>query len=169
MAATQDLVRLEQLLRLVAKEDYHLQAVRDRCMPQGTDLEIAWLKSALEEDIGVDRPESFSANFARMQDTVIDKLLPQLLKTAGETPMAAIDNLNRAERVGFIADTDTWLQMRRLRNRLVHEYFDTLDEMIPALKRARSFTRELHGAAVAMTDYAVNHLGARCDAIGRDL
>lgn len=37
MAASQDLVRLEQLLRLVAKEDYHLQAVRDRFMPQGTD------------------------------------------------------------------------------------------------------------------------------------
>lgn len=168
MAASQDLIRLELLLRLVAKEDHHLQAVRDRFLPQGIDLDIAWLKATLEEDIGVDRLESFRAKFARMQDTVIDKLLPQLLKTAGETPMAAIDNLNRAERLGFLADTDTWVQMRQLRNRLVHGYFDTLDEMIPALKRAASFTRELHEAAMAMTDYAISHLGARRDAIKRD-
>ncbi|MGB5744699.1 MAG: hypothetical protein WBM65_19985 [Sedimenticolaceae bacterium] len=115
MAANQDLIRLKQLLRLVAKEDHHLRAVRDRFFPEGIEIDVAWLTSALESDIGVDRLESFSAKFARMQDTVIDKLLPQLLKTAGETPMAAIDNLNRAERLGFLADTDTWLQMRRLR------------------------------------------------------
>ena len=168
MAANEDLIRLEQLLRLVAKEDHHLRAVRDRFFPESIEIDVAWLTSALESDIGVDRLESFSAKFARMQDTVIDKLLPQLLKTAGETPMAAIDNLNRAERLGFLADTDMWLQMRRLRNRLVHEYFETLDEMIPALKRAASFTRELHDAATAMADYAVNHLGVRREAIGRN-
>jgi uncharacterized protein with HEPN domain len=77
--------------------------------------------------------------------------------------MAAIDNLNRAERLGFVADT--WLQMRRLRNRLVHEYFESLDEMIPALRQAEKFTHELHNAAAAMADYAVTHLGVRREAI----
>lgn len=73
----------------------------------------------------MDRLKSFSAKFSRMQYTVIDKLLPLLLKTAGETPMTAIDNLNRAERLGFLTDANTWLQMRRRRNRLVNEYFKT--------------------------------------------
>jgi hypothetical protein len=165
VSANGDLVRLEQLLRLVAKEDNHLQAVRDRFLPKGLEIDSNWLKSTLEEDIGVDRLESFSAKFARMQDTVIDKLLPQLLKCAGETPMAAIDNLNRAERLGFLADADIWLQMRRLRNRLVHEYFESVDEMIPALKQAASFVVELHDAAEAMADYAFRHLGARREAM----
>jgi hypothetical protein len=169
MAADSDLIRLQQILRLVAKEDHHLQAVRNRFMPNGVEIDIDWLQATLDEDIGVDRLESFSAKFARMQDTVIDKLLPQLLKAAGETPMAAIDNLNRAERLGFIADADTWLQMRRLRNRLVHEYFESLDEMIPALKQAEAFTRELHNAAEAMADYAVSHLGVRREAIRADV
>jgi hypothetical protein len=165
MPQDQDLIRLEQLLRLVAKEDYHLRAVRDRFVPQGFQIDINWLESTLAEDIGVDRLESFSGKFARMQDTVIDKLLPQLLKVAGESPMAAIDNLNRAERLGFITDADSWLQMRRLRNRLVHEYFETLDEMIPAIKQAASFTDELSSAAKTMTEYAVCHLRARRDAV----
>ena len=79
MSANQDLIRREQLLRLVAREEHHLQAVRDRFMPQGVEIDIDWLESTLEQDIGVDRLESFSAKSARRQDTVIDKLLPQSL------------------------------------------------------------------------------------------
>ena len=157
------MIRLEQLLSLVAKENMHLQAVRDRFIPQDKQLDSQWLEAILADDIGVDRLESFSAKFARMQDTVIDKLLPQLLKAAGETPMAAIDNLNRAERLGFITDTDSWLEMRRLRNRLVHEYTDSPGDMIPALKRAYIFTEELHNTYTAIVGYAINHLGARID------
>jgi len=37
---------------------------------------------------------------------------------------AAIDNLGRMERFGLVACADDWLQMRSLRNRLVHEYID---------------------------------------------
>lgn len=154
-----DHVRLAQLLRLVEKEDVHLQAVRNRLMPQQEKLDKQWLDLVLKDDVGIDRLESFSAKFARMQDTIIDKLLPQLLKTAGETPFAAIDNLNRAERLGFISHTDAWLEMRGLRNRLVHEYIESLDEMIPALKRANAFTDELHNTFTLIAEYANTHLG----------
>lgn len=100
--------RLKQLLSLVNKEDNHLQAVRDRLIPSAEQINLHWLETVLADDVGADRLESFGAKFARMQDTVIDKLLPQLLRVAGETPMAAIDNLNRAERLGFISSTETW-------------------------------------------------------------
>lgn len=154
-----DRVRLAQLLRLVEKEDAHLQAVRNRLMPSSEKLDKEWLASLLKDDIGIDRLESFSAKFSRMQDAIIDKLLPQLLKVAGETPFAAIDNLNRAERLGFITHTDAWLEMRRLRNLLVHEYIESPDEMIPALKRANAFTDELHNTFTSIAEYANTHLG----------
>jgi len=149
MTQTPELVRL----------DKHLQAVRERLMPRGGQITLEWLETTCADDNGADRLESFSAKFARMQDTVIDKLLPQLLKAAGEMPMAAIDNLNRAERLGFISNTDTWLEMRRLRNRLVHEYIEVLEDMIPALKRAYRFTDELHNTHAAISEYAKNNLG----------
>lgn len=161
MGRAPELIRLEQLLSLVGKEDSHLQAVRDRLIPTGSQINLEWLEATLADDAGADRLESFGAKFARMQDTVIDKLLPQLLKVAGETPMAAIDNLNRAERLGFITSSDTWLDMRRLRNRLVHEYIESLEDMLPALKRAYAFTDELHNSYEAMSEYARNNLGAR--------
>jgi len=49
---------------------------------------------------GIDRLGSFGAKFARMQDTVVDKLIPALLRAAGESVFAAIDNLGRMERLG---------------------------------------------------------------------
>jgi hypothetical protein len=79
--------------------------------------------------------------------------------------MAAIDNLNSAERLGFIADADTWLRMRRPRNRLVYEYFEASDELIPAIKQVATFTDELASAANKMTGYAIRDIEARRDAL----
>ena len=42
---------------------------------------------------------------ARLQDTLSDKLLPLFLRAAGELPGTAVENLNRAERLGIIRDT----------------------------------------------------------------
>lgn len=60
--------------------------------------------------------------FARLLDTVGDKLLPVLLTALGEASAEAIDNLDRAEHLGFIVSTDEWMTLRILRNQMVHEY-----------------------------------------------
>jgi hypothetical protein len=149
-----DLVRLKQILAVVQKEDHHLLAVRGRLAPSVQPLDLAWLERTTDDSIGIDRLESFSSKFSRMQDTVIDKLLPQLLVATGEIPMAAIDNLNRAERLGFIESSETWIEMRRLRNRLVHEYIDELEDMLPAVRMAYAFTDELHNTYQKIAAYA---------------
>ena len=43
------------------------------------------------------------ARFGRLQDTVGDKFLPTLLSALAETPGAAIDNLDKAEKLGLMA------------------------------------------------------------------
>lgn len=60
--------------------------------------------------------------FARLQDMVGDKLLPVLLTALGEAPAEAIDNLDRAEHLGFIVSADEWVTLRTLRNQMAHEY-----------------------------------------------
>ncbi len=152
--------RLRQLLALVAREDEHLRAVRGRLFGNSTEEQIdgAWVGKILATPEGIDRVESFGAKFARMQDTVMDKLLPRFLIAVGENPGTAIDNLNRAERLNFVADADAWIAMRRLRNRLVHEYIDDPEQMAPALRRARTFTDELHGAYMALKAYSASRL-----------
>lgn len=154
-----ELPRLHRLLALVAKEDAHLRAVRGRLFDDGNPATLAWVEAVLASPEGIDRLESFGAKFSRTQDTIMDKLLPQLLGAAGELPGTAIDNLTRAERLNLVGNTDEWIAMRRLRNRLVHEYIESAEEMVPVLEHARRFTDELHRAYMAMAAYARDHLG----------
>ena len=78
-----ELVRLEQILTIVKKEDQHLLAVRDRLVSPDQTIDLEWLNQTIGDSIGEDRLESFSSKFSRMQDTVIDKLIPQLLIASG--------------------------------------------------------------------------------------
>lgn len=151
--------RLTRLLRLVEREDVHLRAVRHRLLGDDCSLDAGRVSALLSDDAGIDRLESFGAKFARMQDTVIDKLIPALLLAAGEPVMAAIDNLGRMERLGLVSAAEPWFAMRRLRNRLVHEYIDQPGDLAVALERACRFTDHMHADYVLMRRYAATHLG----------
>lgn len=151
--------RLTRLLELVAREDSHLLAVRKRLLGNDCKVDAPRVQKLLADDIGIDRLESFAAKFSRMQDTIVDKLIPAVLRAAGEQIEAAIDNLNRMERLGLIAAADEWLEMCRLRNRLVHEYFEKPDDMAPALERACRFTGGMHDDYLSIRAYAIDHLG----------
>lgn len=156
--------RLARLLRLVEREDVHLRAVRHRLLGADCSLDAGRVSALLSDDTGIDRLESFGAKFARMQDTVIDKLIPALLLAAGEPVMTAIDNLGRMERLGLVASADPWFEMRRLRNRLVHEYIDQPGDLAVALERACRFTDHMHADYVLIRSYATAHLGIACGA-----
>jgi hypothetical protein len=114
--------RLEFLVRVVRKEYHHL-ATTDRRLFQEPFTPARALLLAHDADLA-ERVEAFVARFARLQDTLGDKLLPLLIVVLGEQPGAAIDNLDRAERLGFIASADEWIVLRKLRNQMVHEYVE---------------------------------------------
>ena len=50
--------------------------------------------------------EAFVGRFGRLQDTLGDKLLPAYLAAEGEFPGTALDNLDRAERLGLLPSAD---------------------------------------------------------------
>lgn len=151
--------RLKQLLELVAREDQHLLGVRQRLLDNDCQVDSIRMRKLLETEAGIDRLESFGSKFGRMQDTVVDKLIPAILYAAGEPVLAAIDNLGKMERLELINSADTWLEMRRLRNRLVHEYFENPDDLAPGLQRACEFTDTMHTDFERMKDYIHKHLG----------
>lgn len=151
--------RLWQLLGLVEREEFHLLAVVARLFDQG-EVSLPWLEEVLDRPEGIDRLESFVGKFSRMQDTMMDKLLPAFLVATGERSGTALDNLNRAEKLGFVADSDAWLSMRMLRNRLVHEYVEDIAELAAALAKAHELVPELSRCFRAIRDYATQHLPA---------
>ena len=83
-----------------------------------------------------ERVDAFGARFARMQDTIGDKLVPELLRRMAETPAAALDNLNRMEKLGLLVSVVDWVEARNLRNRLVHDYMRDAEDFVNALNRA---------------------------------
>ncbi len=140
--------RLQFLVRVVRKECKHLATTDQRLFGGLFTLEQATL---LEEDPDLaERVEAFVGRFGRLQDTVGDKLLPLLLTALGEKPSAAIDNLDRAERLGLIKSTDDWMIMRNLRNQMVHEYVEDPVILSSALQTGHAFVPALINAANTM-------------------
>jgi hypothetical protein len=117
-----DLQRLGFLSRVSRKEARHLSATTERLFSDPFTAERA---ATLETDPDLaERVDAFVSRFGRLQDTLGDKLLPALLAALGEPVAAAIDNLDRAERLGLIPSADQWMQMRKLRNQMIHEYVE---------------------------------------------
>lgn len=138
-------LRLQFLTRVARKECQHLLSTDQRLFDQPFTLERA---RQLETDPDLsERVEAFVGRFGRLQDTVGDKLLPVLLVALGETPAAAIDNLDRAERMGLLGSADEWIAMRQLRNQMIHEYVEDLTVLASALQTGHSYVATLIAAA----------------------
>jgi len=141
-------LRLKFLARVVHKECKHLTTTDQRLFGDLFTLEQA---TRLEEDPDLaERVEAFVGRFGRLQDTVGDKLLPSLLAALGEKPSAAIDNLDRAERLGLLQSADEWMTMRSLRNQMIHEYVEDLAVLTSALQTGHAFVPALIATANKM-------------------
>jgi len=143
-------VRTAQVLSLVEREDSHLMAVKDRFFGGTNTVDANWLAGTLAVPEGVDRLESFVGKFTRMQDTVMDKLVPLFLRAVGEPTGTAIDNLNRMEKLGFTDNANDWIELRYVRNQLVHEYLEDPEVMVLALNRAKLLTETMHKLYVSV-------------------
>jgi uncharacterized protein with HEPN domain len=79
--------------------------------------------------------DAFVARLGRLQDTIGDKLLPAFLKLNLEPVGSQLDNLFRAEKLGWIDSVEQWIELRGLRNSLVHEYMTSPEKLLFALKK----------------------------------
>lgn len=140
--------RLQFLLRVVGKECRHLTTTDQRLF-QAPFMPDEARRLETDPDLA-ERVEAFVGRFGRLQDTVGDKLLPALLAALGEPVGAAVDNLDRAERLGLVDSADDWLVMRALRNQMVHEYVEDPDVLAGALRAGHDFARPLIEAANRM-------------------
>lgn len=142
------LQRLQFLVRVVRKERQHLVLTDQRLfavpftLAQAADLEN-------NPDLA-ERVEAFVGRFGRLQDTLGDKLLPVLLAAMGERASSAIDNLDRAERLGMLKSADDWMAIRNLRNQMIHEYIEDATLLISALQAGHDHVSTLTSAADKM-------------------
>ena len=140
--------RLLFLANVVKRELKHLQATDKRLF--SNPLTLAAIEQLENDEALSETVEAFVGRFCRLQDTLGDKLLPQLLIYLGERPTVVVDNLDKAERLGWIKSTDTWLEMRQLRNQMIHEYIENPNILLNALNAGHEFVSELADVAERM-------------------
>jgi hypothetical protein len=133
--------RLAFLCRITQKEILHLQDTDRRLFEDLFTVEAA--KQIETDPILAERLDAFVSRFGRLQDNLGDKFLPQLLLALAEKPGAAIDNLDRAERLGWIESVEAWLEIRKLRNQMVHEYIEDLALLTSALQTGYKYVSTL--------------------------
>ena len=146
--------RLRFLMRVVSKEIVHLEYSSSQVFKQ--EITAKNLATLIEDPDFSESLEAFSSRFCRLQDTVGDKLLPAWLLSAGELPKTAMDNLMKAEKLGLLSSADKWIEIRLLRNQMVHEYIESMDVLADALNRAHEYESQLKLFATALlTDLCV--------------
>ena len=140
--------KLHFLASTVLLEAKYLLQTDGRLFVQPMDIDRV-LQLASDIELG-ERVDAFVGRFGRLQDTLADKLLPALLAWKAEPLGPAIDNLARAERLGWIGNVEIWLEARRQRNRMVHEYGRDPAELAATLNLAHATVPVLVAAATDM-------------------
>jgi hypothetical protein len=148
--------RFHQTLEVVGREAKHLRYSQGRLFQE--DIDAAWVESLERYPELGERLEAFVSRFGRMQDTIADKLLPRWLLAVAETPGSLIEVLNRAERLGVVESTERWLQARKLRNRLIHEYMVDPTAFAADLHLAREFTDMLMKTYERVCEFAATRM-----------
>jgi hypothetical protein len=124
---------IERLLEIIDKEVIYFQQSKIRVIHSNIDIE--WIEALDQNPEHSEMLDAFVARFSRLQETIGDKLLPAILKLNLESVGSQLDNLFRAEKLGWIDSADQWIELRGLRNSLVHEYMTSPEKLLSALKK----------------------------------
>mgnify|MGYP000155001725 CR=1 FL=1 len=82
--------------------------------------------------------DAFIYRFIKLQDLMGNKLFKRLLNEIGEYQdnMSLLDVLDKLEKLELLDSADRWMEHRKLRNLLTHEYPDNLQDIIKGIKLA---------------------------------
>lgn len=110
-------------------------------------------RKALAVDIELmERVEVSAAPLGRLQDTLCEKLIPAMPRALGEPVGVAIDNLDRAERLGWLPSSEQWLVVRRLRNQMAHDYIKDMAILASAPQAAHAQAPMLAEASLVLLE-----------------
>ncbi|WP_114417781.1 hypothetical protein [Marinospirillum perlucidum] len=144
--------RLIFLKRIAVKEADLLSFTANRLFEGVDRVTPERVKEWTQDNLIAEQLDAFVARFGRLQDTLGDKLLPQLLEFLGEPKGAAIDNLDKAERFGWIESSENWLLSRQLRNQMIHEYIEDPEVLADALHQGKAQVSMLTQASQKLVD-----------------
>ncbi len=99
--------------------------------------------------------DAFIFRFIKLQDYMGNKLFKAFLIKIGDykDEMSFIDMLDRLEKLRIIDSAENWIKLRKLRNRLTHEYPDELEEILEDIKEALKYVEQFKNVFQRITEY----------------
>jgi hypothetical protein len=101
------------------------------------------LASLQDEDLGF--LELLTSRLAKLQDTIGQKIFPNILVLLQEdiTGKSFVDILNKLEKLQFLDSTETWKDIREIRNSIAHDYPENPKLVSENLNKAVIASRKL--------------------------
>jgi len=122
--------------KLITECDKHVQRMNHAYIKMALfmPLDISRYNQLSEDE--VEHIDQFLFRFAKLQDAMGEKLFILILEfLEEENPKSKpfIDTLNRLEQLGLLEYKNTWLELRKIRNNIAHQYEDDPKQASEAL------------------------------------
>jgi uncharacterized protein YutE (UPF0331/DUF86 family) len=149
---------------MVAAEIEYLEELLGRLQKSVATLDYSYVickgigikeKYVAEEQ---DRFESLTAKFARLSDLIIKQAIKLIdILDLDEPPETVRDSINRAEKKGLIESGIRFIEIRKLRNRIAHEYAESEEDISEIYKEVLQSTPLLFDSVSRIINYCRKH------------
>lgn len=133
---------------------------RDRAKLALSEIEeFEELSSDIFEDFEkIKTIDTFIYRFIKFQDMMGDKLFKQFLNELGEyrDSMPLIEVLDKLEKFQIIDNSNSWMEYRKLRNILTHEYPNNESDIIEGIKISIKVFYEIDSTFERVKSYIKN-------------
>lgn len=89
--------------------------------------------------------DAFIFRFLKLQDFMGDKLFKDLLTIIGlyKSNMSLLDVLDKLEKIELLHSANQWMDFRKIRNQLTHDYPDNTQDVIDGIHIALKIFKEI--------------------------
>jgi hypothetical protein len=122
--------------KLIAECDKHLTRINSAYLKMAAFMPLDDKKFQQLTEDEIEHIDQFLFRFAKLQDAMGEKLFMLLLEFLKEEHTRAkpfIDILNRLEQLGLLENKNVWLELRKVRNNIAHQYEDEPQQAAEAL------------------------------------
>jgi hypothetical protein len=122
--------------KLIVECDKHLKRINSAYFKMSVFMPLDARKYEQLTDDEIEHIDQFLFRFAKLQDAMGEKLFILILEFLKEEHTRAkpfIDILNRLEQLGLLDDKNVWLELRKTRNNIAHQYDDEPQQAAEAL------------------------------------
>ncbi|MDD2660724.1 MAG: hypothetical protein PHY54_13780 [Methylococcales bacterium] len=122
--------------KVITECDKHLKRINSAYLKMSVFMPLDAKSYQHLSDDEIEHIDQFLFRFAKLQDAIGEKLfhlLLEFLKEENTRNKPFIDILNRLEQLGILEDKNVWLELRKTRNNIAHQYEDEPEQATEAL------------------------------------